>query len=73
MSEKVESHSLGENIFREDLIVHAGKTNPRYQNVLQRKIRKFSIHPKFQLNNYKFAYYYDIALIIVEKVRQKSF
>ena len=63
---------MDKNIFREDLIVHAGKTNPRYQNVQQRKIRKFSIHPKFQLNDYKFAYYYDIALVIVEKVRQNS-
>ena len=60
-------------IFSEDirdvLQVHAGKINPRLLGVQQRNIVKYIIHPKFDY--YDTGYYFDIALLILNKVIQQ--
>ena len=59
--------------FREDirdvLLVHAGKINPRLLGVQQRKIARYIRHPQFDY--YDTGYYFDIALLILNKVIQQ--
>ena len=54
------------NIFlpRNDLVVRAGRNNPRHIRSIERKIKAHIYHPKYDQR----TFYYDVALVFLDKV-----